>query len=56
MQVRRRRDASAANESDDVASLPLLSRWTRTRDLPELPKDTFRDIWKKELSKDKEGH
>ena len=38
------------------ASLPLLSRWTRMRDLPELPKDTFRDIWKKELSKDKEGH
>jgi len=34
------------------ASLPLLSRWTRMRDLPELPKETFRDIWKKDL---KEG-
>ena len=37
------------------ASLPLLSRWTRSRDLPELPKNAFRDIWKKELSKDKDG-
>jgi L-lactate dehydrogenase complex protein LldF len=37
------------------APLPLLSRWTRSRDLPELPKNAFRDIWKKELSKDKDG-
>ena len=37
------------------ASLPLLSRWTRFRDLPELPKNAFRDIWKKELSKDNDG-
>ena len=31
---------------------PPLSKWTRSRDLPALPKQTFRDIWKKELSRD----
>ena len=30
-------------------SLPLVSRWTAGRDLPALPKQTFRDIWSKEL-------
>ena len=32
--------------------LPLLSRWNRSRDLPTLPKQTFHDIWNKELSRD----
>lgn len=32
--------------------VPPLSRWTRSRDLPALPKQTFRDIWNKELSRD----
>ena len=32
--------------------VPPLSRWTRSRDLPALPKRTFHDIWKKELSRD----
>ena len=32
------------------ASLPLLSQWTRSRDLPQLPPRTFREIWRKELS------
>jgi L-lactate dehydrogenase complex protein LldF len=31
------------------APLPLLSRWTRARDLPELPSKSFRDIWRDEL-------
>lgn len=30
--------------------LPLLSRWTRSKDLPLLPPRTFHEIWKKELS------
>jgi L-lactate dehydrogenase complex protein LldF len=30
--------------------LPLLSRWTRARDLPKLPHRTFREIWRRELS------
>ena len=34
------------------APLPLLSRWTRARDLPQLPSKSFRDIWRDELSKD----
>ena len=32
------------------AGLPLLSRWTRSRDLPEPPPKAFRDIWREELS------
>ena len=32
------------------APLPLLSKWTRSRDLPTLPKQTFHEIWEKELS------
>ena len=31
------------------APLPLLSRWTRARDLPSLPARSFRDIWRDEL-------
>ena len=31
------------------APLPLLSRWTRARDLPQLPSKSFRDIWRDEL-------
>ena len=29
--------------------LPLVSQWTDTRDLPPLPKHTFRELWKREL-------
>ncbi len=32
------------------APFPPLSRWTRARDLPILPKQTFHEIWEKELS------
>ena len=35
-----------------MAPLPPLSRWTRSRDLPTLPKQTFHEVWKKELSRD----
>jgi len=40
------------------APVPLLSRWTRARDLPELPAKSFRDIWRDELSENngKGGH
>ena len=31
------------------APLPILSRWTRARDLPELPPKSFRDIWRDDL-------
>lgn len=30
-------------------SLPLVSRWTEGRDLPALPRRTFREIWAREL-------
>lgn len=29
--------------------LPLVSQWTDGRDLPPLPKHTFRELWKREL-------
>ncbi len=29
--------------------LPLVSQWTKSRDLPALPKRTFREIWEREL-------
>ena len=32
------------------ARLPLLSRWTRSKDLPLLPPRTFHEIWQEELS------
>ena len=32
------------------APFPPLSKWTRARDLPILPKKTFHEIWAKELS------
>ena len=35
--------------------LPPLSRWTRSRDLPALPGQTFREIWQKELSQPDQG-
>ena len=31
--------------------LPLLSRWTRARDLPMLPGKSFREVWRDELSR-----
>lgn len=31
------------------APLPLVSKWTAARDLPALPKRTFREIWEHEL-------
>ena len=34
------------------APLPLFSRWTRARDLPQLPSKSFRDIWRDELGRD----
>ena len=34
------------------APLPPLSKWTRSRDLPTLPKQTFHEVWQKELSRD----
>jgi L-lactate dehydrogenase complex protein LldF len=35
-----------------MAPLPPLSRWTRSRDLPTLPKQTFHEVWNKGLSHD----
>ena len=32
--------------------LPLVSTWTKTKDLPTLPSRTFREIWKRELSQE----
>ena len=35
------------------APLPPASRWTRQRDLPALPRRSFRDLWKQELAESK---
>ncbi len=32
------------------APLPLLSKWTQARDLPQLPPRSFRQIWREELA------
>ena len=42
----------AFGRSGGLGALPLgpLSGWTRSRDLPEAPKRTFRDVWNAELS------
>ena len=34
------------------APLPLLSKWTRARDLPMLPAKSFREVWREELRQD----
>ena len=34
--------------------LPLLSRWTRSRDLPALPRRTFLELWQSELANPEE--
>ena len=36
------------------SSLPMLSQWTRSRDLPQLPPKSFGEIWRKELAEDSE--
>ena len=37
------------------APLPLLTKWTKARDLPMLPSRSFREIWRDELSDDAAG-
>ena len=36
------------------APLPLLSKWTQARDLPQLPPKSFRQIWREELAREGE--
>ena len=36
--------------------IPLLSQWTKARDLPPLPPRTFHEIWQQELSQEQGGH
>ena len=35
--------------------LPLVSRWTDSRDLPALPKQSFREIWARQLENESES-
>jgi L-lactate dehydrogenase complex protein LldF len=37
------------------APLPPLSNWTRARDLPPMPRRTFREIWRHSLAQDPES-
>ncbi len=46
----------AKNGMIRTTRLPLLSRWTRTRDLPLPPTRTFREIWRDELSQGNDGN
>ena len=34
------------------APMPLVSQWTRSRDLPKLPSSTFHEVWQNELSEE----
>ena len=36
--------------------IPPFSKWTRSRDLPSIPKRTFHEIWDKELQNNKDTH
>ena len=46
---------SKVNRMIKKVPFPLLSQWTRTRDLRALPPQTFHDIWRRELSQEHEG-
>jgi L-lactate dehydrogenase complex protein LldF len=46
---------SKVNRMFKRVPIPLLSQWTRTRDLPALPPQTFHEIWRRELSQKDEG-
>lgn len=43
------------NDKISGAPVPVLSNWTQARDLPPLPRQTFREIWRRTLSQGAEG-
>ena len=46
---------SKAGRMFKKAPVPLLSQWTKSRDLPGLPPRTFHEVWRRELSRKPEG-